>query len=341
MNFHLGPALARRIREAPSRLAFQNHASNFAQWQAALSARLRELLGLPEKRASTSLLWETEEVFEHGVIRRFSYSPEPDVHVPAYFLTPKNGLPPFPVAICLQGHSSGMHISLGRPVSDGDRRTIKGGRDFAIQAVRRGYAAAVIEQRGFGERRYGDAALDATGCHHAAMNALITGRTLLGERVLDVMGAIDAIAPLPEVDAKRLFCLGNSGGGTVSYYASAVDSRIHLTVPSCAVCEYGDSIAPIHHCACNYLPHALEWFEMSDLAGLIAPRPLIVVAGRQDPIFPYAGVLRSFANIEAIYHAAGAEGKCRLVIGPEGHRFYPEEAWPIIEELLQGTQPYD
>lgn len=340
-TFLLTPALSRRSRHASRRLSFSRNIKagvGFQPWQAALREKLKELLGMSAERQAKDLCWEGVEEVEEGTVRRFSFSPEPEGRVPGYLLVPHQGDGPFPLAVCLQGHSNGMYISLGRARTDGDRLDIKGGRDFARQALKMGYAALVIEQRCFGERTYGDAALDATRCHHAAMNALMTGRTLLGERINDVMSALDLIVPAcTEIDPSRLFCMGNSGGGTVSYYAAALDPRLSLSVPSCSVCEYRASIMSIHHCSCNYLPQALNWFEMSDLAGLIAPRPLIVVAGRRDPIFPYEGVLESFSNIKAIYAAAGAPEMCHLVSGNEGHQFYPEQTWPLIRRFLPGS----
>ena len=74
---------------------------------------------------------------------------------------------------------------------------------------------------------------------------------------------------------------------------------------------------------------------MADFAGLIAPRPLVVVAGHDDPIFPLAGVEEAFADIQAIYAAAGAPDRCRLVVGDGGHRFYPEEGWPVFRQMTK------
>ena len=40
----------------------------------------------------------------------------------------------------------------------------------------------------------------------------------------------------------RLGIMGNSGGGTTSFYAACVDPRIKVCMPSCAFCPYYDSI---------------------------------------------------------------------------------------------------
>ena len=80
-------------------------------------------------------------------------------------------------------------------------------------------------------------------------------------------------------------------------------------------------------------PGVLRYFEMGDLAGLIAPRRLVVVAGEHNPIFPIRAVEETFETIESIYRAAGVPDRCRLVVGPGGHRFYADLAWPISWEL--------
>jgi hypothetical protein len=59
-----------------------------------------------------------------------------------------------------------------------------------------------------------------------------------------------------------------------------------------------------------------------------------VVAGRDDPLFPIAAVEETFALMQSIYDAAGAGGRCRLVIGDGGHRFYPDDAWPVFRSLV-------
>ena len=100
------------------------------------------------------------------------------------------------------------------------------------------------------------------------------GKTVVGERVWDVMRGIDLLQEQPEVDAGRIACMGNSGGGTVTFYAACLEERIGLAVPSCMFCTYADSIMRIRHCGDNYLPGMLRVAEIGDLAGLIAPRRL-------------------------------------------------------------------
>jgi hypothetical protein len=62
--------------------------------------------------------------------------------------------------------------------------------------------------------------------------------------------------------------------------------------------------------------------------GLFAPRPVVIVAGKKDQIFPIKAVREAFRNLKKIYRAAGAANRCHLVVGSQGHRFYARSAWP-------------
>lgn len=324
-----------RLLDAAARTLAFKPGQPLEPWRRTLAAKLREVVGQQPPAVKPDLRVEWAKERDTYLERRLVFTAEPGADVPCHLLTPLAGKPPHPVMICLQGHSTGMHISLGTPKYEKDADSIAGGRDFAVQAVAQGYAALALEQRCFGERRDESKGGNNGGptCLHATLASLLLGRTMIGERVWDVSRAIDVMAGFPEVDTERIGIMGNSGGGTITWYASCLDPRIKAAMPSCAVCTYGDSIGRIVHCADNYLPGALRWFDMGDLAGLIAPRPLVVVAGKDDGIFPLHGVQATFETIKGIYRAADAADRCELVIGPEGHRFYPEQAWPVFKKV--------
>jgi dienelactone hydrolase len=321
------------LRNSPRSLTLSPQ-KDFKQWRRELDARLRELLGSMPEPSPLNVRVAYEKDRGKFIERRFAFSPEPNADAPCHLLIPKTGSPPYPVVICLQGHTTGMHISLGRAKHWKDYRALRGDRDFALQAVRQGFAALAIEQRCFGERKDRRPGREIkSDCQHAAMTALLLGRTMIGERVWDLSRAIDALATFPEIDTGKIGVVGQSAGGTIAYYGACLDERISITMPSCVVCTYEDSLARIDHCVDNYLPRALQFFEMGDLAGLIAPRPLIVVAGRRDGIFPFHGVEKAFARIQEIYTAAGAADRCNLIVGEGGHRFYAGLAWPAFRRM--------
>jgi cephalosporin-C deacetylase-like acetyl esterase len=315
-----------------------NAERNFDAWCAEVAGKFAELLGDEPERVPAEPDYGPTVAHEGFTSQRVVFASEPGARVPCTLLVPSQGTPPFPVVVCLQGHTTGAHISLGKPVYPGDEESIAGGdRDFALQCIRNGYAALAIEQRCFGERK--DSRPESVrhvkhGCHHASLVSLLLGRSMIRERVWDVQRAIDVLEAVPELDTSRIGCMGNSGGGTITWFAACVEPRIKVAMPSCYVCSMQCSIGSIDHCADNYVPGMLKWFDIGDMACLIAPRPLVVVAGSEDDIFPIEGVHDAFTTVKNIYASQGAAEKCRLVIGSGGHRFYAAEAWPEFTRFI-------
>ena len=302
-------------------------------WRRRLQKKVHELLGdLPKDRCPLNVrtLWKREH--ELGAIEKIVFTSEPYADVPAYFCTPRQGTPPYPTMICLQGHSTGMHLSIAVDREDETKPfAVEGDRDFGLGCMARGFAALCIEQRSFGERREQvQEQRSKDMCHEAVVHALLLGRTLVGERVYDVDRGLDYLETRKDIDMRRVGCMGNSGGATVTIYATATLPRIQFAMPSCGFATYAGSIMAISHCADNYLPGMLKYAEMADVLGLIAPRPLVVVAGHDDRIFPLPAVREAYEHLESIYRAAGAEGHCHLVVGNGGHRFYADDAWPVM-----------
>lgn len=323
----------KRIENATPSMRYDGK-TPFDVWQSEARKKLCELLGMANIERSESLNFnlEYEKECDGYTEYRFTVESEPGYTFPSVLRVPKVAAAnPIPLIICLQGHSTGFHISLGNPIYPNDEKLISGGdRDFCVRAIKEGFAALAVEQRNFGEC----GVPDGHGCQLSSHAALLVGRTTIGERVHDIMAVIDAmIENFDFFDKDNIMLMGNSGGGTATYYAACIDERIKLAMPSCAVCTYKASIGALFHCACNFIPNIASYFDMGDLAGLIAPRKLIVVNGREDDIFPDEGVRESYELIEKLYKAAGAANSCTLVTGEGGHRFYADAAWAVLHKM--------
>jgi cephalosporin-C deacetylase-like acetyl esterase len=305
---------------------------DFTAWQNRAKEKLTGLLGLPFQKCDAQFKIEYQISHETFNETRFVFQSEEGFFVPCHFWSPKNANGPLPLVICLQGHSKGMHISLGRPKYPGDEETISGeDNDFAVQAIKEGYCALVMEQRCFGELGGTEKGPD---CPTSSLAALLIGRTTIGERVWDLQRALDvALANFPEADSSKVVCTGNSGGGTTTFFASCLEPRIGYSMPSSYFCSFDDCIGAMHHCACNFIPNIRLFFDMGDLAGLIAPRPLVIVSGINDPIFPYSGVQKAFKEAQRMY--TGAADKLKLIAGEGGHRFFADLGWKAMNEFLK------
>lgn len=328
----------RELKKKPL-LAF-DETKPFEPQKQAIKQKLTELLGrMPEKVDLNPTVESTIE-YEKFTEHRISFDAEQDVRAVCMLCIPKLGLEKYPLCIALQGHGTGMHVSLGRKLYDSDNPAV-GDRDIALQAIERGYAAICLEQRGMGERRtelIKEQKKNDGGkprCQVTAMQALMLGRTLIGERVWDISRTIDLALTYPEIDGERIMCTGNSGGGTATFYAACMDERIKVAMPSCSVCTFRHSLGVIEHCTCNFIPNIASYLDMGDMAAAIAPRKLVIVYGEQDNIFLKEGVVETFDTVKKIYTAAGVPDNCALAKGDEGHRYYKGPAWEAFDAVTK------
>lgn len=318
------------------KLSYQENV-DFNKWKNQIKDKFCQLIGIEKlKENQCSLNFEIEkEVQKDGYKQiRFTIESERGCIVPVYILIPDTNKDKYPVAITLQGHSTGFHNSIGEPKNQSEEEYALGRGQFAVQAVKRGYIAVAIEQRAMGERRPLEHLRNMSQmCMYEAMTAIMMGRTLIAERVWDVSRVIDALSNFNQCDLDDIFITGNSGGGTASYYAACLDERIKLSVPSCAICTYKGSIMNIFHCACNYIPDAFNWFEMADLSCMIAPRKLLVVSGKHDVIFPIEETRKAFDTIKNIYDKADCLSNCEMIETEKDHYWCEDIVWNGIKKI--------
>ncbi len=309
----------------------------FQAWADAFRPRLAQALGLEAIAHQTTghtpaaVRGEVVEMEDH-FRESWHLWVEPTVPLPFYLLRPKGTAGARPLVLTPHGHNQ-PHIYVGIANNEQEQKSVQDGeRDIAVQAVRQGYLVIAPTARGFGETRTPQDITEGkvSSCHTQLMHDLLVGRTPVGERVWDISRLIDwALANL-EVEAGKIAVTGNSGGGTAALFAAACEPRISVAIPASYFCTFRGSIGTIRHCDCNYIPGILNLGEMYDIAGLIAPRPFLAVAGVQDPIFPIEHVRYAFGRLQRIYAAAGAPERCALYVGPGGHRYYKADVWPFL-----------
>ena len=345
-DFQLGtvPGLLRRYDQTPRRLAFAAASRGEAEaWQMELRQTLARLLGgLPFQRCELDPhLIETVE--EDGYTRQLVvFQSQPDEYVPCHVLIPRGAAPHRPV-IALHGHGSGgARPVIGRPAEGAEAEHARDAHyDYGRQLALRGFMVFAPVMRGFAERmeppplRNVLEAAYPSSCEAAGYNALLAGQTLLGLRVWDQMRLIDYIQTRLEPRVPGLGGVGLSGGGTAMLYTAALDPRLSCAVISCAFSPFRASIMPLSHCACNYVPGILQYAELADIAGLLAPRPVLIEAGSEDHIFPLAGTRQAVADLRRIYEQFDAADRVETDYFEGGHRWSGAKAYAWLQKELR------
>lgn len=305
----------------PRRLAFEANPS----WKVLLRQKVLELLGLAGRPLPNHIQAEKLQSVDRGsyIEEKYALDVREMPPAPMYLLIPKQP-PPYKPILVFHGHNPSVQYILGNYPDEATADEKKAvDNNYAQALAEAGYLVCAVEQRGFGERISNQIKEPdfPTSCRHLSFEYLMQGRTMIGERCWDGMCAVTYLQSRKDVTPGIIGCTGNSGGGTTTLWLSAIDERITVAVPACYFCSFKHSILGVYHCECNYVPGILQWAEMGDLAALIAPRPLRVIAGEHDPLFPVEGVREQFETVKAAYAWHNALERCSLAIHPGGHAY--------------------
>ncbi len=153
--------------------------------------------------------------------------------------------------------------------------------------------------------------------------------SLMGQMVQDARHAIDAVLANPDVDPKRVSLVGFGMGGMVATFTAALDERATAAVSASGFTPFRDDPSInsttggglARWCRLyGWLPR-LGRFELKEpdvpvdfpeVLGVIAPRPMLVVAPALDWHHPQRSVGQAVTAAKAAYEAHGAAGKLEL-----------------------------
>jgi dienelactone hydrolase len=280
---------------------------------------LRLLGGLPDKEGAPPVT-KTGRIEGDGyLIEKLAYESFPGYYVPALLYRPKGVAGPAPGVLSPCGHSV-----IGKAA--GDYQTLH------INLARRGFFVLTYDPVGQGERsQFWDAEKRRTrfdlacGEHAVLGNPLyLIGSNLARFRIWDGMRGIDYLTSLPEVDPKRIGCVGNSGGGTLTAYITALDPRVAAAAICCYITtlprRMGNRIQedPSSDPEQDIFGVVSEGIDHAGLLALCAPRPTLVGSARFD-FFPIEGARESFAEAKRLYEVAGVGERIERAEAPEKH----------------------
>ncbi|MBM4079968.1 MAG: acetylxylan esterase, partial [Planctomycetes bacterium] len=297
-------------------------------WKAQLPEKRRrwlEMLGLDPLPERTEMHVTVTGVLDRGhyVVEKLHFQPLPGCRIAANLYRPKNPQGKLPAVIYLCGHA---------------------------QRSKWHYQA---HPRWFGEHGYIGLVLDAiqigenTGFHHGTYSKqwwhwYSQGYSPAGVDVWAAMRAMDYLSTRPDVDPSGFGMTGNSGGGEITWFTAAADERVKVAVPSC---QTGTMYQQVRdrtidgHCDCAFWVNVYGW-DYTDVAGLIAPRALLVAAATEDTLWrPYA--YRDLVHrVRMLYRLYGCEDKVGLVEDVAPHGYTPKTRLALFnwfEKHLKGS----
>lgn len=275
---------------------------------------LRRCLGRMAERSALRPSVTERAAVPGGVREKVSYAVERGERVQAYLFLPETP-GPRPAVLCIHQHHRQFHLGKSEPAGlAGDPEQF-----YALELAARGYVTLAPDAIGFEDRRH--PVLQGQDYERFEANKRLTeGSCLQAKMLWDLMRALDYLAGRREVDARRIGCLGHSLGGQETLFLCAIDRRVAVGVSSCGFSSYRALFdGAINHNFAAYVPGLLQYGDLDRVLGLVAPRPFLALAGKDDPIFPLAG---AHATVRAARRAyAEAAHRVRLRVFPGGHGF--------------------
>jgi cephalosporin-C deacetylase-like acetyl esterase len=251
-------------------------------------------------------------------VEKLVYESFPGYFVPAVLYVPKSA-GPMPGVISPCGHSTNGKAA-------GAYQTLH------VNLAKRGFVVLSYDPVGQGERSQfwvasrGRSRFNLSCGEHAVLgNPLyLLGTSLARYRIFDGIRAIDYLTSRPEVDAKRIGCVGNSGGGTLTAYIAALDPRVTVAASCCYITtlprRMGNRIQtdPDSDPEQDIFGFVSEGIDHAGLLALQVPRPTLVGSAQRD-FFPIEGARESFAEAKRLYEVAGVPERVAQAESPERH----------------------
>ncbi|MFO7897868.1 MAG: alpha/beta hydrolase family protein [Planctomycetota bacterium] len=270
---------------------------DWAAWRERARKDLLNVLGLARFPARTALKPRVVGTIDRGdfVIEKVVLETQPNFLMTANLYRPKELGGEAPAVLCVHGHTL-------------KGKTYEGMQIRATNYARAGWVALAVDMTGHGERKH---------IGHRKTFAIVTaGLPLEGVQVWDNMRCVDYLISRPEVDGERIAITGCSGGGNQTMYTAAVDERIAVAAPVCSVSTLRGQIFTNNGigCQCECIPNLMRYgLENAAVCALVAPRPLLVVAGTKDRTFPVEYTRDADRHLRRFFDAIGHGDRYRYV----------------------------
>jgi cephalosporin-C deacetylase-like acetyl esterase len=167
----------------------------------------------------------------------------------------------------------------------------------------------------------------------AGAQSILIGEGLGRFFIWDAKRSLDYLMSRPEVDSTRVGAAGCSGGGALTTFLGALDTRLKAVIPACFPNSYRLLFAgPDPDPEMNFSQLLAKGLDTADFVELSAPTPWLIQATEHDYFTP-AGAKLVYDEARRWYALYGAEDKVHFFVGPGPHGT-PLESREAVNEWL-------
>jgi dienelactone hydrolase len=306
-----------------------------------------QVLGMLGDKAPAKMRWQwlgETYLTRHYELRRLRYTLTDDEWGYAWLLTPLPQKQRFPGAAVIALHQTSVN-GKAEPVGLDWVEDERAGVYYAREMAERGFTVLAPDAIAFGERQSGH----RNSKYKSADEFFSTHPqgSVMGKMAFDTSRAVDLLQQLPETRARKIGCVGHSHGAYGTLFAMVADQRITAGVMSCGVSLLRDDPSPERWWRRTALIPRLGYYD-GDMAktpidfhhwlALCAPRPLFVIGGTQDTIFPNQAALpKRLDAVREVYALYGAKDALESDVFDGPHSFRDpsrERAYAMLAKVL-------
>ena len=270
--------------------------------------------GLPARTPLQARTTGTLEIEDGIRVEKVLFASQPNFWVSGNVYVPRTTSdckPPYPALLVPCGHTDNGKAAAGYQYA-------------GIAGARAGFLTLVYDPVDQGERVMSPDRLSWKGHNWGGALADRLGWSFARIRVWDAMRALDYLQERPDVDGEKLCVYGISGGGTATALVMSLDDRVKAAAPACYLSTIHDTFDQRFPSDAEQEHYGQLTFGLNHLGYLLlrAPSPVLVCSTLGD-IFPYKGMVSTFAAAQDVAGRFGWSDRFALIRGTCGH-YWPE-----------------
>lgn len=273
-------------------------------------------------------------------------------------LKPKDVKPPFPVVIAFHDHGGYYFHGKERLYMDAPfgsfmfeyRKKGYQGKRWVLDLVKNGFAVFCPDAFYFGSRRLSMEIIEkfvgndiyqellsmeeGTDEYIKLFNRISSQLEPIVWKNINLLGTnwptvllnediawVNYLLAREDVDKNRIGSVGFSLGGFRSFLVSALKTEIKTCAVVCFMGEFDENMLGKYavHTFMVHIPFLSRYISFPDIARLIFPRDLLIIAGEEDHLFPKERISVIKERLEKIYEQSPENLSFRVF--PEGHVF--------------------
>lgn len=324
-------------------MAYENSGiKDFSEWRKAARQKVFDcMLSAPPAPGNRTVRVLAEEQRDGYKARKVEIQLSAYYTVPALILIP-DGKGPFPAINCLHDH--GAHLYIGKekmirplkPVTPEDSLVTKDADEWISGLYEGQYVGDYLAKNGYvvfsadapmwGERGQQEGP-KRDKYDMIAGNMMMYGIDLSAYMTYDDIAGTEWLATMPEVDSKRIGCMGFSMGAYRSWMLAALSDHISCAASICWMVTTDEQMSFKYKRTenggfANCFPGLRRWMDYPHVASMACPKPMLFINGSEDKLFPVPGVEKAFRQMHDTWTSQGADKVLETEIWDVPHSCY-------------------